>query len=543
MDLYFLDIRNETIDGNNYVLQRAIIGNDNRRFWIVWKGIPDEDKKRYTLTKEDIKGCSQWVIYRRRPLQVGKAPGTFKLSYKLRSVDKLLPYQPRSVAHLCQSIICNGSAADGTDTGLGKTYTALAVSRELDLKPAIICKKAGIAGWKKGCAFMGVKPFFIINWETAKNGKQPFAPRIRNAYTNEWQYTWRLPDGIMLIFDEAHLANHDGSQNYSLYKASRGLTSLSMSATFADRPVRLKFLFHVLGVKYEGKLLDEDYFDQWFKQDRGAVYNQYTRSMETLSELQDMGDINKILYPDYGYRLSYDDPDVKSFFPEAVFQSHIINLSRINTEKQNALYQELCAKVVKYREMGKQAQVLVADLRYRQASELLKAEVIVELVNEYLYEGKSVAVFVNFKETLAYLSKTLKTNSLIFGQQEKYGITREEVIDNFQSNRSRVILCMVGAGGTSIDLHDLHGGHPRISLVCPTYNAITLKQVLGRTYRAGSKTKPVIKLIYAADTVEEKVAESVSRKLANISALNDGDLMEPDLFQLGYKIDIPENEE
>jgi len=41
--------------------------------------------------------------------------------------------------------------------------------------------------------------------------------------------------------------------------------------------------------------------------------------------------------------------------------------------------------------------------------------------------------------------------------------------------------------------------------------------------------------VYAAGTIEEKVAETVNKKLDNIAALNDGDLMEPDLFRLGVK--------
>jgi hypothetical protein len=41
-----------------------------------------------------------------------------------------------------------------------------------------------------------------------------------------------------------------------------------------------------------------------------------------------------------------------------------------------------------------------------------------------------------------------------------------------------------------------------------------------------------MKLIYAAGTVEEKVSVSVNSKIDNILALNDGDLMETDLFGL-----------
>jgi hypothetical protein len=45
-----------------------------------------------------------------------------------------------------------------------------------------------------------------------------------------------------------------------------------------------------------------------------------------------------------------------------------------------------------------------------------------------------------------------------------------------------------------------------------------------------------MKLVYAADTVEEKVANSVNRKLDSIAALNNGDLMEPDLFNMGVVV-------
>ena len=175
---------------------------------------------------------------------------------------------------------------------------------------------------------------------------------------------------------------------------------------------------------------------------------------------------------------------------------------------------------------------MVAELRYRQAAELFKADIVADNALDLLYEGKSVCIFVNFRDTLAYLARKLKTRSVIYGEQERHGLSREKVIADFQANRNRVIICMAEAGGQSIDLHDLEGGHQRVSLICPTYTSVTFKQILGRTHRAKAKTVPIMKLIYAANTVEEKVAESVNGKLGNIAALNDGDLMEPDLFNL-----------
>jgi superfamily II DNA or RNA helicase len=273
-----------------------------------------------------------------------------------------------------------------------------------------------------------------------------------------------------------------------------------------------------------------DDFNEWLLK-RGHFVNRYNES-ESLSSVDDMKEIHKILYPRYGVRLSDDDPGVRAFFPECRYSTEVVYIGQREQAKQNELYANLLVMIEKYRAMGRQAQALVADLRYRQMSELLKAETLVDLVDDYRQQNKAVCVFVNFKETLRYLATALKTKSLIFGGQERYGLKREAVIDDFQAGKTDIILSMVSAGGQSISLHDLDGKKARISLVCPTYDPIALQQVFGRTHRSGSKSIPIVKLVYAANTVEEKVAITVNEKINNIKALNDGDLMEPDLFNL-----------
>jgi superfamily II DNA or RNA helicase len=363
-----------------------------------------------------------------------------------------------------------------------------------------------------------------MNWESART-KLPYAPRVKDEYRkNGYIYSGRTPSGVLLIFDEVHMACNNETQNHALWIASKGIPSISISATFADRPSRLEGLFNILG------MMPPEKFHMWLS-DRGVFINAYGEA-EPLDALSDMKMISKAIYPKHGYRISYDDPDVKAMFPEMRLHTKIISLSASDTRKQNALYDECVKKAAEYAALGNQAQVLVAELRFRQEAELLKAPIIAELAEDHLFDGKSVCIFVNFKETLVWLAQYFKTKSLIFGSQETYHIKREDVISDFQTNKSRLIIAMVQAGGTSIDLHDLHGGHPRVSLICPTYDPISLKQVLGRTRRAGSKSTPLMQLVYAADTIEEKVAESVNRKLDNISALNSGDMMEPDLFKL-----------
>jgi superfamily II DNA or RNA helicase len=538
MNLDFHNVKEVKVDGRKFMLQRANV-TDHKGFWPAWRyakkleadaaaigaEVSESSGRSLTssvsLTRENSNGRGVWWAYRLLGSEsTGISLGRFDLAYVLRDVRRLLPYQPVSVRHICNSIVSNGAAIDGSDTGIGKTFVALSVCRNLGLRPAVVCRKAGIATWERACTYMKVPAVFITNWEQAKSEKFAFTAKRRNPYNGRWHFKWRLPKNTILIFDEAHMGNHDGSQNSALWIASRGYASLSLSATFADKPSRLKSLFTVLNI------MPPEKFEEWLYS-RGSFKNRYNES-ESLSPVADMVRVNAILFPRYGYRLSYDLPEVKKHFPRRVIQTMIVNLSGAKQEKQNREYRKMLEKVAKYKAMGLTAEALTADLRFRQAAELYKGEVLCDLTQNYVAQGHSVVIFLNFRDTLRYCSTKLRCDAMIYGGQKN----RQEVIDEFQADRVRTLLCMVDAGGQSISLHDLRGTRPRVSLLAPTYNPVSLRQALGRTYRSGTKSTPLMKLVYAANTVEEKVAANVNLKLANISALNDGDLMEPDLLGL-----------
>jgi len=532
MNLEFTTIRHLDIDGVPHVLQAADV-TKSVDFWKAWRSKETKEPLK-KLIYINIEG-TRYFACRVKALH----SDTFQpinLTYQLKNRSNLLPYQITPVSYMIQALLNHGAAIDGSDTGLGKTYHALAVCREMKLKPLIICRMAGKAGWLRGCRIMEVEPYLICNWESMRTGKVKVDntfpllkkfKKIAGYESDEIEYQWRIPTGVILIFDEAHMGFNPNSLNYKMWTASTGITSLSLSATFADRPARMQALFKIL------RIMNEEEFHHWLISIDHFI-NQYD-DLESLTSVDDMKIINKKLYPAYGYRKSYDDEDVKHFFPGRIILTEVVDIGSKFTNEQNQEYAKLLVKAQEYREAGKQAELMVADLRYRQHAELLKTQAIVEIVKEYIQDKKYIAVFVNFRETLKNLAELLQTRSMIFGDQERFGLSREKVIDDFQHGRSKIILCMSNAGGQSIDLHDLHGHGQRISLICPTYDPIILQQILGRTYRAKSKTTPVMKLIYAAGTVEEKVCDIVNRKIDNISALNNGDLMEPDLFKLGIE--------
>ena len=80
-----------------------------------------------------------------------------------------------------------------------------------------------------------------------------------------------------------------------------------------------------------------------------------------------------------------------------------------------------------------------------------------------------------------------------------------------------------------INLQDLDGNHPRLTLFSPPYSVIKLKQAFGRVHRENSKSKSIQKIVYAAGTPEERVVELMGTKLENLTMINNGKITDEDL--------------
>ena len=91
----------------------------------------------------------------------------------------------------------------------------------------------------------------------------------------------------------------------------------------------------------------------------------------------------------------------------------------------------------------------------------------------------------------------------------------------FQANRHRVCIANGAAGGVGISLHDIHGTHPRSAFHLPGEDTRVMKQLLGRVWRQGG-TKSIQRILYAAGTVEELMADRMDERLRNLDLFNDG---------------------
>ena len=199
-------------------------------------------------------------------------------------------------------------------------------------------------------------------------------------------------------------------------------------------------------------------------------------------------------------------------------------------EKVAKLYDDIREKYneLNERKLDDGDSFLTEVLRQRQEIELAKIPSVLDLIQSDLKAGKRVAVFVNFRDTLTVIRERLRKVVPIMAEihGDQTGAERERAINLFQSNEVPVILSTVSAGGVGISLHDLSedGSKPRSSIILPSFNAVDLRQALGRIHRAGQLSKSVQRIVFASDTIEDSVVQRLGTKLNAFDTINDTDL-------------------
>ena len=311
----------------------------------------------------------------------------------------------------------------------------------------------------------------------------------------------------LFIWDEVHKCKGVSSLNGKMLIASRPFYTLMLSATFASNPLDMRSTGFLLGL--------HGYHDFYKWCVKNGVKKAPWGALAYFGGKKKLAEIHKSM-GDKAHRIKIDE--LGDAFPDNETYAEAYDCGDVQ-----GIYDDLQQRLADL-EVSKAADKphpMTEILRARQESELVRVPVLIDLAQSLLDEDKSVVIFCNFRNSLDCLLTELKDCSVIWGGQNE--TERQSMIDEFQNNISKVMLCQIQSGGVGLSLHDLHG-RPRSSLICPTYSAIDLKQALGRIHRAGAKSKSVQRIIFAADSIEEQVMKKVRAKLRNIETLNDGDI-------------------
>jgi superfamily II DNA or RNA helicase len=424
--------------------------------------------------------------------------------------EGLLEYQITSVQMGVASMNKYNRALLGHSTGVGKTFCALGIARELGKRIAVICPKPITTDWHRAAKMMGVEVFEICGWEWTKTGKSQLG---RWTDDKKKEFRFMLPADVLLVFDEVHRGKGEATQNAYLVRDSvnQNIPAIALSATIADDPTKLWALGQFLGLHQGGK----DYFR--FLSQNGCRKTrfgmQFTGGHSVLKKLHSR------IYPERGNRLRHSD--LGDAFPETLIKAKAFDMD--NAKKIANEYDDLCNRIEELRmQENFSANVLAEQTRARQRIEMLKAPAVAAMTRDLLEEGHSIFIAVNYTESRQWLMEELKTDCAIYGGQSD--MERRGKIDSFQNDKSRVIIGQIQACREGLNLHDLNGNHSRVSLIMPSPSIYDTKQVLGRVHRSGGKTKSIQFLVYAAGVpIEENICEKLDVKLKRLDVLADGE--------------------
>ncbi len=438
---------------------------------------------------------------------------------------------------LIDSLYLNGFALDQSETGTGKTYVAAAIIREMNRPAFIVCPKSVKNQWEKILTKFGVKAT-IINYEKLGRGNTPYMKWVKGPdLMRPWVETakvdfpmFRLPQHSLVILDEGHRCKGSDTSNSMMMiaLAVQGYKVLVSSATIATTPLEMKAVGYLAQLHKLYNFSDfcrlhgAKWVGRWGAMTFDMASAEVAKSMQLLHE--HLFNIRKC-----SSRLKTED--FGDDFPETHIVADAYDLGAMEAKCQ-AVYDDMEAELAKLEERSESysEHIFAIIMEARRKAELCKVPLFVEMIEDLFDEGKSVAVFLNFTESIQAVSKRLSKSKklnkhvgfLMGGQTDN---VRQQAIDDFNADKKRILLINIAAGGTGVSLHDLNGKFPRASLISPNYSAYQLVQAVGRVWRQGGLTKSYQRIVFAAKTIEEQACQRVQFRINNLSALNDNDMM------------------
>jgi superfamily II DNA or RNA helicase len=504
--------------------------NVRGQFFAYWKAKGFLIKQKgYNVTKKE----NDWYIIQTAKDKLAfdiqtskqKREDNFNLNpLEVRNKEGLRPWQVDAVGKICASIKHWGAAIDGSDLGIGKTYTACGVARELDMDIMVVCPKAVMESWRrviKNHFKMNGRLIGIVNYELLRMGKtnSDYASYVKHRDTRREEFIWKIPKSTLIVWDESQKLKNSKTKNSETCIAAlkQGYKMLFCSATNATNPLELRTVGMALGLFNNNK----QYYNWLYEHgcSKGRFGLEFNGNKDVLRKL------HKDIFINRGVRLTRDTiPN----FPETQLTAECFSMEEESTNKINQIYGEMAKelaalnkKIKKESKKGDENRLTVI-LRARQKVELIKIPIFIELIEEALESGMSIVVFLNFEDSINALSERFNTKCIIRGSNKNE--ERQNNIDDFQSDKERLIIVNIQSGGAGLSLHDINGKYPRLALISPCYSAVLMRQSTGRIWRDSGKTKSIQKIVFVGNTVEEEVCEKVKAKLENLDTLNDGDL-------------------
>ena len=436
---------------------------------------------------------------------------------------ELKPWQVPLAEHQTRVLREGRVMLSACHTGSGKTYLACQTIKDLKMPTLVVCPKVAISQWRHVVEGMGCKSFVVdvVNPERLVAGRNQY-------YSNEDGWKWLMDAPSLLVVDEVHRGCSGADSKQTLMcarwcnKFHSANKELLMSATPFETPEKMRLIGYLMGFH---RFVKQSFYDWMRTKNCGFVDIGWgarkRRIFRFTTNRKKAEETMRLIRHEMGDRFMSITPEEIPGFPEETREVVLVDLAK----------QDHDALVRAYAEMPPQMQHMSQDdmvktLRLRQQAEWCKASILAEMAADAVADSYSCFVAINFTDTRIRIEQELERRGVKFasiygGQNEG---ERQAGIESFQSNKVHVMVGMMQACSVALSLHDERHERPRIALISPGYSASDVTQALGRVRRVGG-THATQKIVIASNSVEERVGQAIERKLGNLSALTDADLL------------------
>ncbi len=453
---------------------------------------------------------------------------------------QLFDFQLKSFYFMNERLDQQYSIMNVSPTGAGKTITMLAVAAYRQLIPLIVGPAGIEETWCNEANKYGFFTHYFISYTklSGKNEKlnHPYLTKMGKTYYPTDYLRQLINMGILVIFDESHLAKNSKTSNlHACHAISRCILHMKtrsrvvlMSATPYDKLQFSESALKLLGLIQDEKMYEYDKINQQYIY-RGInelldVCRKMDKDSTTLI-LKAVGDtIDKRTIPVISHNLFVHL--IKTFYVsriDPVFPTVITAYNgfyKVSQETEIKM-KKIVGQIIEITgyHNGSTKGKIDYGLLNKALHELEKAKL--EIAYRLIYYTLSsspntkVILYLWYHDTTDHMVECLKMYNPMLLNGQVTPKKRAQTVALFQekNDKCRLIIGHPVAGGTGLSLDDRDGNWPRVMFIMPTYHLIETTQAMGRIRRVTSKSNALVLFLYSlSHRMEARIMQSLLSK-------------------------------
>ncbi|MDQ7066872.1 MAG: DEAD/DEAH box helicase [Sulfurimonas sp.] len=161
----------------------------------------------------------------------------------------------------------------------------------------------------------------------------------------------------------------------------------------------------------------------------------------------------------------------------------------------------------------------------KKVKESAKLDLLLDLLDELLQEGRKILLFSQFTSMLKIIEERIKERNISYVKLTGSTIKREEVINKFSAGEADVFLISLKAGGVGLNLVEAD----TVIHYDPWWNPAVENQATDRAHRIGQKKAVFVYKLIVENTIEQKILELQLKKKALQEGIYDTNKQQEDM--------------